>query len=146
MGYSVSGQLSFGVNIGNEENNYGFDEDRTRVWAQHKSPIEEAERLLYQSVGFDDDLPIDERGPDFYTARRQAKYKLGVNFQLYGVADYTSWMLVALHVQAPGGAPVTITEADLTLPEWTMKRFEHASQVLGLEDRKPRWMLTGLYF
>jgi hypothetical protein len=146
MGYSVSGQLSFGINIGNEEDNYGFEEDKTPNWAQSESPIEEAERLLYQSIGFDDDLPLDERGSDFYVARRQAQYKLGVKFQLYGVADYTSWMLVGLHVQASDGGPVTITEADLTLPEGMMKQLEHASKVLGLEDRKPRWMLTGLYF
>ena len=146
MGYSVSGQLSFGINIGNEEDNYGFDQDQTPAWAQGESPIEEAEHLLYQSVDFDDDLPIDERDKDFYTARRQAKYKLGVGFELYGVADYTSWMLVGLHVRASDGGPVTITEADLTLPEGMMDKFRHATKVLGLDDRKPRWMLTGLYF
>lgn len=146
MGYSVSGQLSFGINLGSSENDYGFEEDAVPEWARGKDAIGTAERLLYRSVGFDDSLPADERGADFYVAKRQAKYKLGVQFQLYGVTDHTSWMLVALHVEAPGGAPVTISEADLRLPEWTMKRFTHATKVLGLERRKPRWMLTGLYF
>lgn len=145
MGYSVTGQLSFGIDIGNEEDDYGFLDTEGPAWAKAPDAIEEAERLLYASVGFDDDVPAADRDDEFHIARRQATYRLGVAFQRYGLADYTSWMLVGLHVRALDGAPVTITEADLTLPDQMLNQFRHATRVLGLERRRPRWMLTGLY-
>lgn len=147
MGYSVKGQLSYGIPVGFEEDRFGFgfDNPDAPVWVQDEyDPIGHATQLLLASVaGFTETW---SEGNDGYHRRRaEAEKRLGVTFELFGLGDYAGYLLAAKHLHASGPWPVTIDKEALAVPDDANATLLHAAEVLGLPC-EPAWMLTGLYF
>lgn len=145
MGMSVKGQLSYGFKVGFIEERCGFayDDPAMPPWLREEDAIGEAERLLLASVGFTETW---HEGNDGYFARRKdAEQRLGVSFELFGYGDYAGYLLVAEHRQSGQGVPLDIDPATLTVPDGTDEQLLRAAAVLRIE-RRPRWILTGLYF
>lgn len=144
MGYSVTGQLSYGIPVGVAEDRFGFDNPDTPAWAlEEHDPIGHAEQLLLASIGFTETWSADNDG--YHQRRAEAEQRLGVAFELFGLGDYAGYLLVAKHLRATGPIPLTVNQEVLAVPEGADATLLHASEVLGLIG-EPRWMLTGLYF
>lgn len=140
MVYTPQGQLSYGFDLGNQDNYFGFKEDDRPAWTHAENPILAAEEALLASVGYNAEGLIDG---SLHEARDKAIAQLGVDLKRYGTEESSWWMLTGLHIATIGSGPADVVQADLTLPERLPQRLSHAANVLKIPGR-PRWMLTAL--
>lgn len=153
MGQSTNGMLVYGYDLGGPEDGWKVAEageygEWMPSWSTEDSDIiTDAEKALMASVGFTE---TDWRAEGYFDREREAKARLGVEFESYCSADYPLWVLAACVITVYRGdakeVDLAALEAQRTQEEWDAK-LAAAVQALGIEPTQdgPRWMLVSYW-
>ncbi|MFF8100157.1 hypothetical protein ACF07S_10335 [Streptomyces sp. NPDC016640] len=158
MGQSTNGMLVYGYDLGGEEEwkireagEYGelppldwFDPDN-----EEGDGFQEAaeRRLLAQLADFTE---TDWRADGYFEREREAKARLGVEFDTYCSGDYPMYLLAAKVITVYRGSAEEIDMTELAIaPEmngWDEK-LNAAVQALGITPTqdKPKWLLCSYW-
>lgn len=172
MGRSLSTKIVYGYDIGSQDSDDGWNfeefdaheyEMKWPEWVVRKDVDDDAEdfisqakdRLLTELTGFKILEYDDPAMPgDYYEKKRAAEKQLGIEFEIYGVGDYTEWVIGFEMAKERDG----ISEIDSALIAGMLNplnmadmdyRLGQAIRVLQLHPKgqlAPRLLLLASYF
>lgn len=173
MGRSLSTKIVYGYDIGsqNSDDGWKFEEydaaDYRMHWPEWVTELDDDDdepddfitqakgRLLTELTGFKVRTDYSEEWPDsYYKEKHAAEKRLGLEFEIYGVGDYTEWVLGFEMARESDG----IGEIDSELIAALLNplnmadmdyRLREAVRVLGLHPKAqpaPRLLLLASYF
>jgi len=173
MGRSLSTKIVYGYDIGGREDGWNFEEYDDREyrmkwpeWVVTDDPdadpdddpddfVSQAQdRLLAELTDFKE-IPWDQPRPDDYYSKKNAAEKaLGIEFEIYGVSDYTQWVIgFELARESDGIGEIDSALIAAMLNPLNMAdmdyRLGQALRVLQLHPRgqlAPRLLLLASYF
>lgn len=113
MGRSLSTKIVYGYDIGsqNSDDGWNFEEFDASTyemkWPEWVTELDDDEpddfitqakaRLMSKLGGFEDSDDWESNDPEvsrtYYDRKRAAEKRLGLDFEIYGVGDYTEWVL-----------------------------------------------------
>lgn len=155
MGADPEARMAYGYDLGTvedfkaaERGEYGspalpwFDEDDEDGFE------DKAEKLLLTSVGFTETWSRENTG--FHAREREAKARLGVEFDRCGTYEYPGWVLIASgsarSVEWAQTMTVNPAEIGAPRPEWDEK-LASALKALGITPTQdgPKWLAYPFY-
>lgn len=160
MGYSATGILTYGVDLGGERDGWKIqDVDRWEEWRPswlkpdedgdyaEASYEDDAMRALLAAAGFTE---TDWEAEGYSARKRAAEQRVGVEFTLHGHYEGCRELALTTFVYSESGRGPTLVDPDViaTAPtELWDGRIEDALRVLGIKpmQENPGWLLTSWY-
>ncbi len=156
MGRSLSAKLVYGYDLGGGEDEWKIhevDEDGTLAVSWYDDDEDDAdfataaEDHLLNAIGFTEKWgDCDDDG--YFGREREAKARLGVKFEWYGLSDYSETLLIAHEVEVCGAMTVDpgalANHPDLAKWDTALASAITALGITPTQD-KPGWILCAYY-